>query len=755
AERNEAAARQERDAANAAREEADKQRQVAEKQRDEALRAQSRYYTGLASTQLEAGNEGDALAIALAGLPPFDDLMSRPIIPEALSLLRNIHLRFRPLVSMPYDDGQDVGLSKSDGRYVIATDGAALLFEPEGDTEVHAFPGYEDGANATAFSPDGAFIAIAHSNGLLNVYDAQTFEVVGVQESSDPVTALEFAPNSTWLAIAREGSDANYVDIVDVVETRFVHQVSGYNGSIVGFAFSPDSQSLLTADTSGEVYELKPADGLVTGPLVKDTLPMFAIAMAPDGERFALASVVAVEVYDLDGDLEFLRDGGQTPTALEFGADGDLFIGYTQGKVERWVPGDDDALALFKGHDDAIRDIEISSDAKRLYTVSEDLALQIWRLDQKGTGVIDPLPVPDPGQDEDFHVSDKGVLTMITRSETGFDIIRGSTRLTSLTMQAPGVDASVNVPLERAITLDVDGTVTLWSFDGEELSRFSTGSNAFQYVAVNADGKIALTWSDEENAASLWNVETGARFNLGDELWSTVVALNASGMVAAIVGDSLALVLPDGSVERVELPVSPWRMAISDDGKRAFVADFENTLVGISLADGQEFVRIAIPATDASRIMTDASGRFVAVWGTRWAGVWRAEDGELVRFSRPARSVLSAALSPDGTLFAFVDVRGKTTVISTETGQEHMTLPSASDPRSSPVFSRESAYLLIRGKDEVRIHRTYNIPDRLILYSERVSEGFSRISDLDRCRYNLPDRGTCATEPDKPDYLID
>ena len=211
---------------------------------------------------------------------------------------------------------------------------------------------------AVAFSADTQWIAIAHTNGAVEVWQRQpdqSLQQVRRLDANKPSSVnpasstnqaqpnrlkttyqLAFSPdNQTLLGVG----DDRVIHLWDVPSGKLKQQLQGHAATIEQVQFSADSQRVVSASRDRTVRLWQVASGqLLTTLYHRDVVS--SARFSPDGESVAIAS--------WDGTARIL----------------DARTGISQ--------------VIMTGHRDAVLDAEFSPDATRLVTASVDGTIRLW-----------------------------------------------------------------------------------------------------------------------------------------------------------------------------------------------------------------------------------------------------------------------------------------------------------------------------------------------------------------------------------------
>jgi WD40 repeat protein len=271
-----------------------------------------------------------------------------------------------------------------------------------------------------AFSADGKMAASTGPGQYLHLWDAATgkhLEELGEGFFAPP---FAFAPKGQTLAFL----DGDTVRLrepeaeKDLRTWKWRAQADGEpvpNGGMTALAMSPDGQLLAvvghrpkTADLCIDLWE--PATGKkratldvdaagltgwksvdrrdpfnavggLFGPPTASTLPIIALAFAPDGKHLAAATLVTIHLFDLASGKEVHTFGGRQVFggSLAFSPDGKLLAaGCYDGSIRFWNLATGTLLRDVPGHELAVSRLAFSHDGKRLASASLDSTVLVW-----------------------------------------------------------------------------------------------------------------------------------------------------------------------------------------------------------------------------------------------------------------------------------------------------------------------------------------------------------------------------------------
>jgi len=271
--------------------------------------------------------------------------------------------------------------------------------------------------DAVAFDPRGSTLATAYANGSTFLWDAATGQRIGVL--ADPrvgpyghgdtgVTAVAFSPDGTLLATSDSNGTTYLWDLATRQRIAAFTEPGGpppdSNGQVaynIGVAFSPDSKTLATIDSGGDIYlwdvasrheiaALSNPDTGLGGPASYGTA-----AFSPDGKTLAAASWNGhVYLWDLAtrqriAGLADPRTGKDGVNGVAFTADGKLLAAAdSNGHTYLWDVAARRRIATFgdphsvtgSRSSNGVLGLAFSPDGKLLATSDADGHAYLWQV---------------------------------------------------------------------------------------------------------------------------------------------------------------------------------------------------------------------------------------------------------------------------------------------------------------------------------------------------------------------------------------
>ncbi len=418
-------------------------------------------------------------------------------------------------------------------------------------------------ADALAFSPDGSRIAAGANDSQVVVWEAASgTEVWRTRGNYQFIVALAFTPNSNDLLTAGTSG----MDLWDAETGALKRGFGGSIDQIKSLAISPDGLTALTGSREFSLILWNLRTGGEIRRLLGHTGEILSVAYSPDG-------------------TQAVSSGGSIG-----GADQSIIVWDLEaGTLLRRLRPEIGAFNQFSGRVFDIVGVRFMPDGMGVLGGIQDGTLRLW--DTQNGAIIRRLAGHRLG------------INSLVLSHDGRYLASGAMRF--------GLDLSID-------TLQGPGEIFLWDAYSGQFNRSFEGHEAeVMALAFTPDDKTLIA----------------ADFN------GTVIAWDAaSGTMLREIGQHGA---------QIE------HLLLSPDGRYAISGAVDGTIVIWDVVSGGEIRRIKAHGTYVNALAVTPDSRYLLSSGLPDSGVelslWDIENGELIRrFQSPNVIVDSLAVSPDG-----------------------------------------------------------------------------------------------------------
>jgi WD40 repeat protein len=530
-----------------------------------------------------------------------------------------------------------------------------------------------------AFSQDNQNIAIAASNGTVNVRAVENSEeltaslILGKQ-----VAKVQFSPDGQTLAIVRGGS----IELWNFRSQEKLREFEMQDRDVLQIEFSPDGNRLasMAYDRGLKIWEV--ASGHMLGQSVEAERPFSYFRFSPDGKQLATRS--------------------------------------QSGVARLWDSFTGLALTEPFEHEGPITDLRFSPDGRHILTASQDGAVKVWeaRVATPETFTVKttdmyPCACFDREGRRVFYSTRASVeiLDIVTKQRMGKPMFH-SNQVFRMDLSPDG---------KKLATAGWDTIGRVWDAQtGEPLTAPLPHRWSVCAIAVSPDNHLVATGSTDWTAR-LWNLETGQPVGPALQHQDEVLHVHfhpdsTAVLTASVDGTARLWSTADGHAlwtEPLRHKGIVWSAEFSRDGRRIVTASADRSAVIWDAHSRQPVTHPLTHERGVFRAHFSPDSKWVLTCsedGT--ARVWDASTGEPV--SQPMRhkdKVGHAEFSPNGRLVLTGSQDGTARLWDARTGYSVSDPVKHSGRVTSIQFSPDSRRCLsIASSDALRVCDVTEVP---------------------------------------------
>jgi WD40 repeat protein len=139
-------------------------------------------------------------------------------------------------------------------------DKTVRLWDATDGKQILRYKNVESGNRCLEIHPEGNYVAIGGSKGLLQIWDIRASKLAQVYDTGDAINELTFHPSGQFIATAHDYSESknnSVLKIFDIRQGRCIYRITGVYGSLYGLRFSIEGDYLASAGTERLVYVWK------------------------------------------------------------------------------------------------------------------------------------------------------------------------------------------------------------------------------------------------------------------------------------------------------------------------------------------------------------------------------------------------------------------------------------------------------------------------------------------------------------------
>ena len=353
-----------------------------------------------------------------------------------------------------------------------------------------------------AYSPDGAMIATASSDGTARIWDAADGGfLVALEGHTEAVTSVGWTADGAQVFTASEDGTVRRWNAATGEDLGAVYTHEG-GGPMVA-ALNPQGQ-LLVGDHHGELTFISGDNLEFTGLLGTQSGEIRAIAFSPDGQIAASVSAEEVVLYDVAsvGAIGALPFQGAY-TALALSADGSQFAtGAADGSLAVFNVGDDEPAHAYQIAMPPVNSLAFAAD-EILYVGSMDSSVAV--IDMHNNVELAPLPGTAAVNDVTLHPATPMLnAAMADNALRWWSTGTGEEFGTDYSHEAPATATAFSPDGVWMASADANGVISVWSVDSGDWAYAVEGAGVqVNDLAFSADSSL-LAAALEDGRALIW-----------------------------------------------------------------------------------------------------------------------------------------------------------------------------------------------------------------------------------------------------------
>jgi len=246
--------------------------------------------------------------------------------------------------------------------------------------------GHSTPVTSVAFSPDGQRIASGSDDETINLWDAETGQVIRTMGGhphyalSHCVCSVAFSPDGRQIA-SGSGSTIKFWD----TETGQVMRTLNAQADGEHVAFSLDGQRIVSGSSGGKIRLWDAKTGRELRTLDRFGL-LGSVALSPDGRRIATGESygMGVRIWDAETGREIrtLRGHARRVSSVAFSLDGSRIASGSGDKtIKLWNAETGQLIRTLSGHTNWVTSVAFSPNGRRIASVSEDNTIRLWNVE--------------------------------------------------------------------------------------------------------------------------------------------------------------------------------------------------------------------------------------------------------------------------------------------------------------------------------------------------------------------------------------